>query len=129
MCDVPKNCSSFSLVLTPGAVPGCCLTPKRAEHYNANQSELGWLCFSEVDRSEPQGLLGPSNFYGQSTAIIKIRGQGRQDPSVLRRLFGRKPSRPPTPLLSVIAFNRMAFGPRPGDLDALIPTTSGSQPT
>ncbi len=64
MCDVPTNCSSFSLVLTPGAVPGCCLTPKRAEHYNANQSELGWLCFSEVNRSEPQGLLGPSNFYG-----------------------------------------------------------------
>ncbi len=55
---------------------------------------------------------------GQSTASIKIRAQGRKDQSVVRRLFGSKPSRPSTSPLSIIALNRMAFGPRPGDLEA-----------
>ena len=54
----------------------------------------------------------------QSTSSIKIRGNGPEGGSSARRLFGRKPSRPSTPSLSIIALNRMAFGPRPGDLEA-----------
>ena len=49
---------------------------------------------------------------------IKVRGQGSKDQSRVRRLFGRKPSRPSTPPLSIIVLNRMAFGPRPGDLES-----------